>query len=88
MRDPPVHSGFLGPLPRSPRTDTAGASGVPPALLAQLGEGGRLVIPVGESAQHLEVPRRTAERIEVTPIFPSLRKAGGLLGGDRRESPF
>jgi len=49
---------------------TAAASRVPPALLAQLGEGGRLVIPVGESAQLLEVHRRTAERIEVTPVFP------------------
>jgi protein-L-isoaspartate(D-aspartate) O-methyltransferase len=49
---------------------TAAAPQVPPALLAQLGKGGRLVIPVGDATQRLEVHKRTAERIEVKTIVP------------------
>ena len=49
---------------------TAAAPKVPPALLAQLADGGRLVMPVGDRDQRLEVHRRVGERIEVKTIFP------------------
>ncbi len=48
---------------------TAAPERVPPALLEQLAEGGRLVIPVGDLYQELEVHRRTAEGIEVERVF-------------------
>ena len=38
---------------------------VPPALIEQLGVGGRLVIPVGEGVQWLEVHTRTPTGVEV-----------------------
>jgi protein-L-isoaspartate(D-aspartate) O-methyltransferase len=42
---------------------TAGAPAVPPALRAQLADGGRLVIPVGTAAvQHLEVIERSGDQ--------------------------
>jgi protein-L-isoaspartate(D-aspartate) O-methyltransferase len=42
---------------------TAGAPSVPPALKAQLADGGRLVIPVGTAAvQHLEIIERSGDR--------------------------
>jgi protein-L-isoaspartate(D-aspartate) O-methyltransferase len=41
---------------------TAGAPAVPPALKAQLADGGRLVIPVGTSAvQYLEIIERSGD---------------------------
>jgi protein-L-isoaspartate(D-aspartate) O-methyltransferase len=43
---------------------------VPRPLLAQLREGGRLVIPVGEENQELQVHRRTANGIEVRSVIP------------------
>jgi protein-L-isoaspartate(D-aspartate) O-methyltransferase len=49
---------------------TAAAPKVPPALLAQLAHDGRLVIPVGDADQRLEVHRRTAGGIRVKTIFP------------------
>jgi protein-L-isoaspartate(D-aspartate) O-methyltransferase len=42
---------------------TAAAPKVPPALLEQLADGGRLVMPVGDREQHLEVHRRRGGRI-------------------------
>ncbi len=48
---------------------TAAPERVPPALLEQLAEGGRLVIPVGDLQQELEVHRRTADGIEVERVF-------------------
>ena len=43
---------------------TAGAPAVPPALEAQLADGGRLVIPVGDSTiQHLEIIERTGDTL-------------------------
>jgi protein-L-isoaspartate(D-aspartate) O-methyltransferase len=49
---------------------TAAAPEPPPALLKQLAEGGRLVIPVGEAFQWLEVHRRTGAGIAVRRVAP------------------
>jgi protein-L-isoaspartate(D-aspartate) O-methyltransferase len=58
----------------------AAAAGVdvPPALVAQLGEGGRLVAPVGRRRQHLVRVRRTAdglrrERLDPVRFVPLVR---------------
>lgn len=49
---------------------TAGAPEVPPSLVQQLAEGGRMVIPVGhEGEQTLTVVDRSAGRIQETPRF-------------------
>ncbi|MCJ7420644.1 protein-L-isoaspartate(D-aspartate) O-methyltransferase [Sphingomicrobium astaxanthinifaciens] len=44
---------------------SAAAARIPPALVAQLGEGGRMIVPVGSPAQHQELVlvRRIGERI-------------------------
>jgi protein-L-isoaspartate(D-aspartate) O-methyltransferase len=60
---------------------TAAAPMVPPALLEQLADGGRLVMPVGDRDQRLEVHRRTGKRIEVKTIFPV--RFVPLTGGGR-----
>jgi protein-L-isoaspartate(D-aspartate) O-methyltransferase len=49
---------------------TAAPEKVPPPLLEQLAEGGRLVIPVGTAFQELRVYERTAEGIESRTLFP------------------
>lgn len=49
---------------------TAAPPAVPPALREQLAPGGRLVIPVGEEKQELEVHRRTADGFEVRRVTP------------------
>jgi protein-L-isoaspartate(D-aspartate) O-methyltransferase len=49
---------------------TAAAPRVPETLLAQLREGGRLVIPVGDRDQELEVHTRTGARSEVWRVLP------------------
>jgi protein-L-isoaspartate(D-aspartate) O-methyltransferase len=49
---------------------TAAAPRVPPALLEQLRIGGRLVIPVGERSQELEVHTRTPQGVEVRRVLP------------------
>jgi protein-L-isoaspartate(D-aspartate) O-methyltransferase len=43
---------------------------VPPPLLEQLADGGRLVIPVGDAYQELQVHHRTAKGIEVRSVLP------------------
>jgi protein-L-isoaspartate(D-aspartate) O-methyltransferase len=60
--------------------NVAAAAGleVPPALLAQLAEGGRLVAPVGRRRQHLVRVRRTAdglrrERLDAVRFVPLVR---------------
>jgi protein-L-isoaspartate(D-aspartate) O-methyltransferase len=49
---------------------TAAAPRVPPALLEQLAPGGRLVIPIGEHEQELEVIRNTEEGVRVERVLP------------------
>jgi protein-L-isoaspartate(D-aspartate) O-methyltransferase len=54
---------------------------VPPALIAQLAPGGRLVAPVGESDQHLmlirrrgdELVRTTLEAVRFVPLLRGTR---------------
>jgi protein-L-isoaspartate(D-aspartate) O-methyltransferase len=49
---------------------TAAADAVPPALLAQLADGGRLVIPVGaDDHQVLEMHRRSGDTVSVERVF-------------------
>jgi protein-L-isoaspartate(D-aspartate) O-methyltransferase len=48
---------------------TAAPERVPPALLQQLAQGGRLVIPVGDRYQELEIHRRTPDGIEVERVL-------------------
>jgi protein-L-isoaspartate(D-aspartate) O-methyltransferase len=50
---------------------TAAAPAPPPALLAQLSEGGRLVIPIGGRGQQiLQVWRRCREQYDIKDIMP------------------
>lgn len=61
---------------------TAGAVSVPPALLEQLVDGGRLVIPVGDKTQILKTITRqgddyTEEQVEAVRFVPLV--AGALL---------
>jgi protein-L-isoaspartate(D-aspartate) O-methyltransferase len=50
---------------------TAAAPGVPPALLKQLGDGGRLVVPVGgRRGQRLELIRRSGDRFSRKKLAP------------------
>lgn len=47
---------------------TAAAASMPQALIDQLNDGGRLVIPVGEQQQHLQVIERDGEELKQTQI--------------------
>jgi protein-L-isoaspartate(D-aspartate) O-methyltransferase len=47
---------------------TAAARSVPEALLDQLAEGGRLVMPLGEAEQHLWLMEKTAQGIQKTRL--------------------
>jgi protein-L-isoaspartate(D-aspartate) O-methyltransferase len=74
------HRGWPEAAPFDAILVTAAPARVPPALLAQLAEGGRLVIPVGDDAQELEVHRRTAAGFEVRRVFPV--RFVPMTGGD------
>ncbi|HEY0906970.1 MAG TPA: protein-L-isoaspartate(D-aspartate) O-methyltransferase [Methylophilus sp.] len=58
---------------------TAAASQVPAELVAQLAEGGRMVIPVGTQEQVLHLIQRTPQGIQQTALEPV--KFVTLLGG-------
>jgi protein-L-isoaspartate(D-aspartate) O-methyltransferase len=64
------YRGWPGAAPFDAILVTAAAPRVPPALLEQLRVGGRLVIPVGEEDQDLEVHTRTEQGVEVERVFP------------------
>jgi protein-L-isoaspartate(D-aspartate) O-methyltransferase len=62
-------------LPREAPFDAinvAAATGeeIPAALVEQLGEGGRLIAPVGESDQRLVLLRRTGEAVDRVALEP------------------
>ena len=71
---------------------TAAPETVPPPLLNQLAPGGRLVIPVGNDVQQLEVHRRTPtgieiERIAAVRFVPMTGEARGKRRRLNRRSP-
>ncbi|KZE32835.1 protein-L-isoaspartate(D-aspartate) O-methyltransferase [Crenobacter luteus] len=47
---------------------TAAARSVPDALIAQLAEGGRLVLPLGEAEQHLWLIEKTSQGLQKTRL--------------------
>lgn len=49
---------------------TAAPAAIPPELMAQLGVGGRLIIPVGVDTQYLQVVTRTESGFETTTHDP------------------
>jgi protein-L-isoaspartate(D-aspartate) O-methyltransferase len=69
-----VGDGSLGVPERAPFDAIAvhaTAPAPPPALIDQLADGGRLVVPVsGDEADRLTVLRRTGDRIESTDLGP------------------
>jgi protein-L-isoaspartate(D-aspartate) O-methyltransferase len=62
--------GWPGAAPFDAIVVTAAPAEVPPALFDQLGEGSRLVIPLGTSSQELFVFTRTADGIRREPVIP------------------
>jgi len=69
-----VGDGSLGAPQRAPFDAIAvhaAAPSVPPPLIDQLADGGRLVVPIsGDDADMLTVCRRTGDRIETTNLGP------------------
>ena len=49
---------------------TCAAAEIPPHLIAQLAEGGRMVIPVGTRYQELKLLVKTKGKLEQTNIIP------------------
>jgi protein-L-isoaspartate(D-aspartate) O-methyltransferase len=64
------HAGWPEAAPFDAIVVTAAAPEVPPALLAQLAPGGRLVMPVGDAWQEIEIHQRTQQGITVTRVLP------------------
>jgi protein-L-isoaspartate(D-aspartate) O-methyltransferase len=64
------HRGWPEAAPFDAILVTAAAATVPPALLEQLAVGGRLVIPVGDWDQELEVHRRRESGVTVERVLP------------------
>ena len=64
------HAGWPEAAPFDAIVVTAAAPEVPPALLAQLAPGGRLVMPVGDAWQEVEIHERTGKGITVTRVLP------------------
>jgi protein-L-isoaspartate(D-aspartate) O-methyltransferase len=64
------HAGWPEAAPFDAIVVTAAAPEVPPALLAQLAPGGRLVMPVGDVWQEIEIHQRTTDGITVTRVLP------------------
>ena len=63
-------AGWDGAAPFDAIVVTAAPPAVPPALIAQLAVGGRLVIPVGVGVQQLLVVERTEDGVREEPVFP------------------
>ena len=64
------HRGWPEAAPFDAILVTAAAATVPPALREQLAIGGRLVIPVGDWDQELEVHRRSEDGLTVERVLP------------------
>jgi len=74
------HRGWPEAAPFDAILVTAAAERVPPDLVAQLAPGGRLVIPVGDLSQDLEVHTRGPEGITIERVLPV--RFVPLVGGD------
>jgi protein-L-isoaspartate(D-aspartate) O-methyltransferase len=64
------HEGWPEAAPFDAIVVTAAAATVPPALIAQLADGGRLIIPVGADDQEIEVHRRSGDKVSVERVLP------------------
>ncbi|MGL4859135.1 MAG: protein-L-isoaspartate(D-aspartate) O-methyltransferase [Enterobacteriaceae bacterium] len=62
--------GWQGKAPFDAIIVTAAADVVPPSLLSQLGDGGRLVIPVGETQQSLKCIVRRGDQYDTIRVEP------------------
>jgi protein-L-isoaspartate(D-aspartate) O-methyltransferase len=70
LRQGDGYRGWPSAAPFAAIVATAAPPEVPPALLAQLAPGGRLVIPVGKDEQELRVLVRTPSGIETRRVVP------------------
>lgn len=76
------HFGLKEAAPFDAIVMAAAASHVPDALLEQLGEGGRLIMPVGTRTQHLTLVERTEqgfthetlEEVRFVPLLPGAQR--------------